>query len=203
MARIFRLKDLSDIKLGTRMIDSELSFLKPKMEKVIEHFKTELNQFHIGRANPTLVENVEVSCYNSVMSLKQLATISSPEPQIILINPWDKSIIAEIEKAVGNSGLGLSCSDDGNVIRISVPQLTEERRNELFRLIKDKSEESHVSLRNLRREVLEKFEQAKEKGEISEDDFYRGKEELDKITLKFNYEINSFLETKEKEIKEI
>ncbi len=185
------------------MIENLLKDTRSKMEKVVDFFSQELIKFHIGRVNPAILEDVEVSCYDGVMPLKQLATISAPETKVLIINPWDKSVIENIEAAVRKSDFNFSCSNDGEVIRITIPSLTEERRKELIRLVKKKAEEARIAIRNSRREVLEKIELAKANSEISEDDFYRSKNKLDDITSQFNKQIDQLLLEKEKELSEV
>ncbi len=186
------------------MLKQILDNIKPKMEKTITHLKDELKLIRTGRANPALVEKIPVSYYGTKVPLNQVATISVPNPRLILIQPWNKDNLVDIEAAISESShLGLTPTNNGNVIRLSIPPLSDERREELVKLVAQKVEQARVSLRNLRGEGRQEIREQKSKGEISEDEMYRGGEQLQKITDQFNQKIDDIASKKEKEIREI
>ena len=139
-----------------------------KMQKVIEVAKRDFATIRTGRANPAILDRVTVDCYGSQMPLNQVANISAPEPRMIMIQPWDKSILGEVERAILKADLGFNPSNDGNVIRLVVPQLTEERRRELVKLLKKDAEEKRIAIRNIRRDANENIKKLEKNGEITE-----------------------------------
>ncbi|MEW6620114.1 MAG: ribosome recycling factor [bacterium] len=171
-----------------------------KMTKVVEATKNEFATIRTGKASPSLVEHIRVECYGSQMPIHQLATISVPEPRLLLISPWDKSVTESICKAIIKSDLSLMPNTDGNVIRISIPSLTQERRKELDRVIKKKAEEGRIGIRNIRHKINSQIKE-KEK-EISEDESRHAHDEIQKITNRFIEKIDQLLASKEKEILE-
>lgn len=174
-----------------------------KMEKAVQVLKKDLASLRAGRATPALLDKVTVSYYGSEMPVNQLASISAPEPRLLMIQPWDKSALAEIERAIQKSELGLTPTNDGNVIRITIPALTEERRAELVKVVKKSGEESKVAIRNIRRDANEEIKKMGKNGEISEDDVRRGQDEIQKLTDRYIREVDKVVEAKEKEIMEI
>ncbi len=184
------------------MIEDVLSELRENMKKSINALKRELGKVRTGRASTSLLEDIMVSCYETQMPLKQVASISVPESRLILIQPWDKSIIGEIEKAILKSELGLTPINDGKVIRVPIPPLSEERRKELVKLVKKIGEEIKISIRNHRREANEIFKEMKNEKEISEDDYRRALNEVQKITDEFIEKVEELVKEKEKEIME-
>jgi ribosome recycling factor len=174
-----------------------------KMEKAIQVLKKDLASMRAGRATPALLEKVTVSYYGSEMPVNQLANISAPEPRLLVVQPWDKSALAEIERAILKSELGLTPTNDGNVIRITIPALTEERRAELVKVVKKTGEESKVAIRNIRRDANEEIKKLGKNGEISEDDVRRGQDEIQKLTDRYIREVDEVIAAKEKEIMEI
>jgi ribosome recycling factor len=174
-----------------------------KMEKAVQVLKKDLASLRAGRATPALLDKVTVSYYGSEMPVNQLASISAPEPRLLVIQPWDKSALAEIERAIQKSELGLTPTNDGNVIRITIPALTEERRAELVKVVKKSGEESKVAIRNIRRDANEEIKKMGKNGEISEDDVRRGQDEIQKLTDRYIREVDKVVEAKEKEIMEI
>ncbi|GAA5346243.1 ribosome recycling factor [Planifilum fimeticola] len=174
-----------------------------KMEKAIQVLKKDLASMRAGRATPALLEKVTVSYYGSEMPVNQLANISAPEPRLLVVQPWDKSALAEIERAILKSELGLTPTNDGNVIRITIPALTEERRAELVKVVKKSGEESKVAIRNVRRDANEEIKKLGKNGEISEDDVRRGQDEIQKLTDRYIREVDEVIAAKEKEIMEI
>ncbi len=174
-----------------------------RMKKAVEIYQYELQGIRTGRASPLLVERLEVEYYGTMTPLNQLAAITVPEPHLISIKPWDVSAIKAIEKAILKSGLGLTPNNDGKVIRLVVPPLTEERRRELVKLVHSKTEEAKVAVRNVRRDAIEDLRKMEKKGEITEDDLKDGKEEVQEITDKYIEEIEKLEKQKEEEIMEV
>ncbi len=185
------------------MVQEVLESLKSDMEKVVSQLKKEYERVRTGRATPALLDGIKVDYYGTPMPINQVANISVPEPRLITIQPWDKGIMPEIEKAIQRSELGLTPMNDGKVIRIAIPPLTEERRKELVKVVKKMAEEKKVELRNHRREANETLKELKKEKVITEDDLFRYQEEVQKITDSFVGKIDALLESKEKEIMEI
>jgi ribosome recycling factor len=173
------------------------------MKKTVEFFRKDLATLRAGRATPALVEKIMVDYYGTPTPVQQLASISVPEPRLLVVQPWDKTQVAAVEKAIAKSDLGIHPQSDGNVIRLVIPQLTEERRNELVRLIRKKAEEERVVLRNLRREANDLLKEAAKEGEISEDERDRGLGEVQKLTDRYVAEVDKILKAKEKELMEV
>ena len=182
------------------MKDEILSEMRQKMNRTAEALEKDYKRIRTGRASTALLEGIKVDCYETQMPLEQVASIAVPESRLITIQPWDLSIIGDIEKAILKSELGLTPANDGKIIRISIPPLTEERRKELARLAKKMAEENRISIRNLRREANDMFKELKNEKEISEDDFYRSQDEVQKITDEFIKKIDEITSRKEKEI---
>lgn len=173
------------------------------MKKSVANMKREFLTLRAGRATPALVENLEVDYYGTPTPLNQLAGITVPEPRLIVIQTWDKGAIKDVEKAILKSDLGLTPNNDGNLIRLSIPQLTEERRLELVKFIRKKGEEGRIAIRNLRREANERLKAAQKEGRISEDAFYTSQEKTQKMTDENIKLIDRLLEDKEREIMEV
>ncbi len=173
------------------------------MNKSIDNLKDEFKRIRSGRATPGLVEGLMVDYYGNKTPLKQLASISVPEARLIVIQPWDKGALAEIERAFHRSDLMLTPTNDGKVIRISVPPLTEERRKELVKVVKGRAEEGRIAIRNIRRDGNDEVKTAEKKGEISEDDSKKLIDEIQKITDEHIESINELFEKKEAEIMEV
>jgi ribosome recycling factor len=184
------------------MKDEILSELREKMSGSAEALKREFNKIRTGRASAALLEGIRVNCYETQMPLDQVASISIPEGRLIVIQPWDQSIIGEIEKSILKSELGLTPMNDGKIIRISIPPLTEERRKELVKVAKKMAEDGKISIRNHRREANEMFKELKNEKEISEDEFHRAHDDVQKITDEFIKKIDEITAEKEKEILE-
>ncbi len=174
-----------------------------KMNKVIAAFQREMAGLRAGRANPSLLDRIEVDYYGTQTPLNQLAGISAPEPRLLVIQPWDKNAMSEIEKAILKSDLGLTPNNDGSVIRLAIPQLTEERRKELVKFVRKKSEESKVSIRNIRRDANESVKNLEKSSEISEDEYRRAQDSIQELTDEKITKIDEIIETKEKEIMEV
>jgi ribosome recycling factor len=174
-----------------------------KMKKGISALQKELGKVRTGRASLTLVDDIRVDYYGTPTPLNQAASLSIPESRLIVIQPWDNSLIGEIEKAILKSELGMTPANDGKVIRITIPRLTEERRKELVKLVKKMGENSKISIRNMRRETIEEL-RTKEKGkEISEDEMHQWQNQVQKVTDQFVEEVDKVIAAKEKEIMEI
>jgi ribosome recycling factor len=173
-----------------------------RMKKSIAALRDELNTIRTGRASASLFDKVRVDYYGDKSPLSQVATISIPEARLVVIQPWDKGLIGEIEKAIQKSELSLNPSNDGKVIRIAIPPLTEERRKELAKQAKAQAEQSRVAIRNIRRDGNDDLKKLEKEGTLTEDGLKTVEEELQKSTDKFIQEINKILEDKEKEIME-
>ncbi len=173
-----------------------------RMNKSITALKDELNTIRTGRASASLFDKIRVDYYGDKSPLSQIATISIPEARLVVIQPWDKALIGEIEKAIQKSELSLNPSNDGKVIRIAIPPLTEERRKELVKQAKAQAETSRVAIRNIRRDGNDELKKLQKDGLITEDELKTTEDELQKKTDKFIQDINKILDDKEKEIME-
>ncbi len=185
------------------MINQIMQDGKTRMEDVIAATKKTFSGIRTGRANPGLLDRIVVSYYGTPTPLNQMASVSVPEPRLLVITPWDKSSIKDIEKAILMSDLGLMPTNDGSVIRIAIPTLTEERRKDLVRLVRQDAEDHRVAVRNIRRELNEAVKKLEKNGDISEDESRRVQENIQKQTDRFIKEIDELLEAKEKEIMEV
>ena len=174
-----------------------------KMGKAIEVLKGELSTVRTGRASPAIVENVKVDYHGVAMPLNQIASIATPEARMIIIQPWERQILGSIEKAILKSDLGLNPNNDGNVIRLAIPQLTEERRTQLVKVVRRRVEEGRVAVRNVRREAMEKLKQLKDSKEMSEDEQKRAQNRLQQITDGFIKDIDLIAKDKETDLLEI
>ncbi len=185
------------------MVDEIFEDLKERMGKSIETLKREYSRLRTGRASISLLDGIRVSYYDTPTPLNQMASLAVPEPRLIVIQPWDKTAIEDIEKAILKSELGLTPINDGKVIRISIPSLTEERRKELVKVAGKMSEDNKVAIRNIRRDANEMLKDLKKEKEITEDDLYRSQEEVQKATDQFISQMDELYAAKEKEILEI
>ncbi len=185
------------------MYQTELKIMKSKFEQVIEKIRDDFKGIRTGRASSGLVENIMVSYYGQNTPLKQMANISTPDAALIVIQPWDKNALGDIELSIRNSDLNLSPTNDGNVVRISLPPMTEERRLELIRNISKKAEEARIALRNVRQDAWDTIQKMQKNGEITEDDKYSAEEEINKIISDYNKKVEEVLKEKEAEIKSI
>ena len=185
------------------MIDPVLRDAESKMAKSVEHFNTELTTIRTGRANPALIDKVMVPYYGTPTPLNQLAQISAPEARLLVIQVYDKSQIAAIEKALRSGDAGLNPSSDGQVIRVPIPPLTEERRREYVKLVKQKAEEARVAIRNTRRDEIHRIDQLQKNGEVAEDDSKRGTARLQKITESQIERVDALAARKEGEVMEL
>ena len=182
------------------MIDKVYRETKDKMEKAIEALRKELSRVRTGRATASLLDGIRVQYYGSLVPLNQVGSVAVPDSRQITIQPWDAKAIGEIEKAVLKSELGLTPINDGKLIRINIPSLTEERRRDLVKVTKKMAEESRVALRNIRRDSNEGLKALKKDKAISEDDLFKAQDEIQKITKDFIERIDRLGEEKEKEI---
>ncbi|TKD71662.1 ribosome recycling factor [Pseudalkalibacillus hwajinpoensis] len=171
-----------------------------RMQNGITSFKKELATLRAGRANASLLDKIQVDYYGAPTPVNQLAGITVPEARMLLIQPYDKSSVGDIEKAILKSDLGLTPSNDGNVIRLTIPALTEERRKDLVKLVKKYAEESKVVIRNIRRDANDELKKKEKDGDITEDELRRGNDDVQKLTDKFVAEADSIAADKEKEI---
>lgn len=185
------------------MIKEIASEAEDKMKKALEVLRKDYGTMRAGRATPALLDKVMVDYYGVPTPINQMANVSVPEPRMLVIQPWDKSVIASIEKAILKSDLGLTPNNDGTVIRLAIPQLTQERRNELVKSAKKKAEDARVAVRNIRRDANDHLKALQKEKEISEDDDKRAQEDIQKLTDKYVKEIDHILEHKEQEILEV
>ena len=174
--------------------------LQQQMEKTIEALKHEFSTIRAGRANAQMLDKIRVDYYGTPTPINQIGSISVPEPRTLVINPWDKSAMKDIETAIRNSDLGLNPTNDGEVIRLNVPALTEERRIELTKKAKKAAEEFKVRIRNERRDANDKLKKLEKEGEITEDDLKKAQDNVQKMTDKYTKEVDVLLEVKEKDI---
>jgi len=181
-------------------VNQQLEDVKKRMDKALKTFKEELSHIRTSRASIALLEGIKVDCYGTKMSIPQIATVNVIEGKVLVIQPWDPNLLKEIEKAIQKSDLGLTPTSDGKNLKLVLPPLTEERRKELLKVAGKLAEEARVAVRNIRRDVLEKFKAAKKNKEISEDDYIRLEKEVQKITDEFIKKIDQALAEKEKEI---
>jgi ribosome recycling factor len=185
------------------MIDDLVREAEVKMNKSLEVLQHELATIRTGRATPSLLDRVQVDYYGAPTPLQQLAQIHAPEPRLLVVQPYDRNAIAAIEKALQKSELGLTPANDGQVIRIPFPQLTEERRHELAKVVKHRAEETRVAIRNIRREELHGLEKLEKDSEVSKDEAKRGQEQLQKVTDSHISQADQMAERKEAEILEV
>ena len=168
--------------------------------KAVEHLKSELSTLRTGRASAGLVENIIVDFYGTATPLMHMAQISIPEPRMIAIQPYDKNSLKDIEKAIQASNIGINPVNDGSYIRLTIPQMTEERRKDLVKIVSQTGEKARVSVRNIREEIWREIQNMEKDGQMSEDDKISGKEDLQKMVDKFNDEIKKLADAKEKEV---
>ena len=185
------------------MVEDVITDVEDRMKKSITALQKEFGAIRTGRANPSIFDGVRVNVYDSMMPLNQLATISCPEPRLVVIQPWDRNNLGAIEKAILKSDLSLNPNNDGNLIRIQIPDLTEERRKEYVKLAKQKAEECRVSIRNIRRDANDMIKDLEKQKEISEDESKAAVAKVQKITDRFTDEVQKLTDNKEKEISHI
>ena len=185
------------------MVDEIFEDLQERMGKSIDSLKREYSRLRTGRASVSLLDGIRVTYYDTPTPLNQMASLAVPEPRLIVIQPWDKTAIGDIEKAILKSELGLTPINDGKVIRIAIPPLTEERRKELVKVARKMAEDNKVAIRNIRRDANDMLKDLKTEKEITEDNLYRSQDEVQKITDDFIAQVDELCTAKEKEILEI
>ncbi|MBN8234479.1 ribosome recycling factor [Halobacillus kuroshimensis] len=185
------------------MSEAVINETKQQMEQAVQAYSRQLATVRAGRANPSILDNVYVDYYGAATPLNQLAQVSAPEPRLLVITPYDKTAIAEIEKAILKADLGLSPSSDGNVVRINIPALTEERRKDLAKVVGKYSEEAKVQVRNIRRDSNDRLKKLEKDGELTEDDLRSYQDDVQKLTDQNVEKIDQLAKTKEEEIMEV
>lgn len=185
------------------MAEDVIADAERRMQKAVDAAQHDFATLRTGRANPVILENIKVDYYGTPTPLNQLAGISVPEPRQLLVTPWDRNIINTILKAIQSSDIGLTPMSDGNVIRMNVPPLTEERRKELIKQLHKKSEEHKVAIRNIRRDANERLKAQQKNSEITEDDLKHDQNEIQKLTDKYIEEIDRLTSAKEAELREV
>ena len=185
------------------MLEQVLKDLKERMEKTLINTKSELTKIRTGRASFSLLDTVRVDYYGSKVPLKQVANLGIPEPRMITIQPWDRNMLAEIEKAIQKADLGITPNNDGNIIRLPIPALTEERRKDLVRLIHQLAEEGRIAVRNIRRDGIDHLKKAQKDHQISEDEEYNGGIDIQELTDEMIKKIDEVIQAKEQEIMEV
>lgn len=176
--------------------------LKAHMNKAIEHTVSEFNNLHTGKASPAMLDGIKVNAYGSAMSLKECAAVTTPDAKTIVVQPWDKSILQEVEKAIQNANLGLNPLADGGILRVPVPELTGERRQELVKTAGSIAEEGKIRIRQIRRDSLDQLKEAQKEG-LSEDDYKRAEKEVQKEHDDYIQKINDYLSKKESDLKQV
>ncbi len=184
-------------------LDSIQSETTQRMQKAIESLKKDLSRIRAGRASPALLDGLTADYYGSPMPINQIANISVPDPRMIVVQPWEKKMLTPIEKAIQTSDLGLNPQNDGNMIRLPIPPLSEERRKDLFKNCKKVGEESKVGIRNIRRDSNEKLKKAEKDKDVTQDESKKGMDDIQKLTDKFIKTVDELLTNKEKEIMEL
>jgi ribosome recycling factor len=185
------------------MIKDILHDSEVRMGKSVETLRLELSHIRTGKANPALLDNIRVSCYEQEMPLKQVASIAVPDPRQIVVQPWDKSILLQVEKAILKADLGLNPSNDGTFVRIPIPPLNEERRRDLVKAVRKLVEEAKVALRNIRRDANDQLKAGEKSGEFAEDEVHRALDKVQELTDKKTAELEQLMKRKEDEIMEI
>jgi len=180
-----------------------LSETKQRMQKALEHLREELAGVRTGRASPGLLETIKVEAYGSKMDLRDLASINAPEPRLLVVQVWDRSNLVAVEKAIRESDLAVNPVTENNIIRVPIPPLSEDRRREMVKIVHDKTEASRVSIRQIRREILEEVDRAEKKKEISEDEKFRFHEQVQKVTDEVSNQIETLAKNKENEILQV
>jgi ribosome recycling factor len=184
------------------MIKDLLQETEDRMRKAVDVLESDLRAIRTGRASPALVERVMADYYGVPTALNRLAVISAPEPQLLTIRPYDPGALGDIERAILKSELGLTPSNDGRIIRLPIPRLTEERRHDLARMVRQRVEEGKVALRNIRREALDDLREFEKEKLVSEDDFYRGKDDLQDLIDRYTKQMDEISDRKQREILE-
>lgn len=184
------------------MIKDIVKETSSKMHKALESVQREFMEVRTGRAHPGLIEGMHIDYYGTPTMIKTIASISVPDPKTIIIQPWDANALVEIERAINNSKLGVSPVIDGKLVRLNIPPLSKERRDELVKVVRDMAEHGRISLRTIRRDANDRIKKVQGDGKVSEDDSFRGQEEIQKLTDKYIKDVDSILEEKNKELAE-
>ncbi len=185
------------------MINMALADAQERMDKALEHLRSELGGIRAGRAPPALMENIKVDYYGSHTPLSQMASVSAPQPDLLVVQPWDRGALADIEKAIMSANIGVTPSNDGNLVRVPVPPLSEERRKDLAKSARARGEEAKVSIRNVRRSIKDEIKNLQQSENLPEDMRFEGEERLQKLTDQHITKIDELLDRKEKEIMEV
>ncbi|XBG73795.1 ribosome recycling factor [Enterococcus cecorum] len=185
------------------MVDAIFNEAKDKMHKAAENLQRNLGQIRVGRANASLLDRVQVTYYGVPTPLNQMASITIPEARVLMITPFDKSMVQEVEKALLASDLGITPTSDGNIIRLVIPQLTEERRKELAKEVKKEAEQAKVAIRNIRRDAIDEYKKQQKNSEITEDDLRSAEKDIQDLTDKSIKELDKIASDKEKELLEV
>ncbi|MFI3116064.1 MAG: ribosome recycling factor [Clostridia bacterium] len=184
-------------------MNEQLKLCEEKMSKCIASVEREFDTVRAGRASPTILDRISVDYFGASTPINQLGSVSSPDPRTLIIQPWDTSVLKEIEKAIQTSDLGINPQNDGKIIRLAFPALSEDRRKEMVKLVSKYAEEGKVAVRNVRRDTIDKFKDMKKKSEITEDDLKTGEKDAQALTDKSIKEIDSLTAKKEKELLEV
>jgi len=184
-------------------VDEVLMDAEEKMEKSLHRVEEEFSQVRTGKASPALVDGIRIDCYGTTMTMKEVAGITTPEPRLILIQPWDDSNVDPIRKAIEESNLGISPQVDGKIIRIPIPELSEERRVELTKVVKKISEEGRIAIRQNRREAMDQLKKEGKDGDLTEDDVSLGEKEVQKLTDQYIKRIDDLLDRKESDLMKV
>jgi len=185
------------------MIDDTLLDCEERMTNSVEHAREELTPIRTGRANPAMFNGVLAEYYGTMTPITQMATISVPEPRMLLIKPYEMSAMGDIENAIRNSDLGVNPTNDGQVLRVTIPQLTEERRRDMVKLARSKGEDAKIAIRNVRRKGMEELKRIQKDGEAGEDEVQAAEKELDKVTHKYVAQVDELVAKKEKELMDV
>ena len=185
------------------LIEAVLDDCRDKMAKAVEHTREDFSSVRTGRASPALIEKLKVDYYGTEVPLQQIAGFNVPEARLLVVSPYDKGALKSIEKAIQNSDLGINPSNDGQVIRLTFPELTQDRRKEMVKVVKHKAEEGRVAVRNVRRSARHELEGLEKDGEISADQLERAEKELEKVTHQYVEQIDRHLQHKEQELLEV
>ena len=182
---------------------SEYAEFEDRMKKALGFMESQFNSVRAGRANAAVLDQLSISYYGTMTPVQQVGSISTPDPRTLVIQPWDAGVLGEIEKAIQSSDLGINPQNDGKVIRLSFPQLTEERRKELVKQVKKYAEDCKVAIRNIRRDAMEQFKKQQKASEITEDDLKDSERDMQKITDTFTQDVDTLTAKKEKELSEL
>lgn len=185
------------------MLQEVIKDVEQQMKKTFLNTREELGKVRTGQANLSLVDSIKVDYYGTMTPLKQMANIGIPEPRLITIQPWDKTQLGAVEKAILKADIGVTPNNDGNVIRLPIPPLTEERRNEIIKMLHNMGEQRKVSIRNIRKEAMKTLKDAEHDGDISKDEKYNGEVDIQEVTDKYCEEIDKLISSKEKEVKKV